>query len=108
MKCRPGDLAVVIRSEAGNVGKVRTCLRLATFTDFAEEGVPETGPGPYWVMDQDLDAVFQLTYVDGSTQTFLAKTRLYPDLNLRPLRDPGDDAIDEMLLLVGSPEGATA
>lgn len=107
MRCRAGDVAIVVRSEVGNLGKVRTCLRLATFADFAEEGVPKSGPGPYWVLDQELDAVFQLTYSDGSTQSFSAKTLLFPDANLYPLRDPRDEAVDEMLERVGLPEGET-
>lgn len=31
-----------------------------------------------------------------------------PDSILMPIRDPGDDAVDEMLLRVGKPEGVTA
>jgi hypothetical protein len=33
---------------------------------------------------------------------------LFPDARLRPIRDPGDDAVDEMVLRVGKPQEVTA
>jgi len=107
MKCRAGDLAVVVRSEAGNLGRIVTCLHLATAEDWASELTPPPR-GAFWLLDRPLIAVFELRFTDGSSERFIRSTRLYPDDNLRPLRDPGDDAVDEMLLRVGSPEGAAA
>lgn len=104
MKCRVGDVAVVIRSQAGNLGKLVTCVRLATPEDFAGEGVPPCSHGPYWVLDRDLVVIFELGFTDGRVARFLESTRLYPDANLHPIRDPGDDAVDESLVWSIVPE----
>ncbi len=89
MNCKQGDLAIIVRSRAGNEGKVLTCLRLATSSECKSESVAWSGP--VWVTDADIPDTW------GET------TRLYPDERLRPLRD--SDGEDEVLRLVGRPVG---
>ncbi len=84
LNCRPGDLAVIVKSRAGNEGKVVTCLRLIP-------GGPEwIEPGPRWEIDRDVDSV--MGYL----------VRSIADVCLRPLRD--DEGEDEMLRIAGRPQ----
>ena len=89
MNCKQGDLAVIVRSRAGNEGRILTCLRLAKACECEAESVAWSGP--VWVTDADIPTSW------GET------TRLYPDERLRPLR--ASDGEDEMLRLVGLPAG---
>lgn len=79
LNCKPGDLAVVVRSQQGNEGRIVRCLRL----------IPEfrwvSGVHPSWEIDVELH------------NTDPRGRRLIPDYRLRPLRDPGEDARDETL-----------
>lgn len=92
MNCRPGDLAVVVESMAGNEGRIVTCLRLATA---AEVDAANLAPdrAPYW-------------HIDTEILTVWGSARLAADMQLRPIRD--QDGEDEILQLVGKPEGVTA
>lgn len=91
MNCKQGDMAVIVRSRAGNEGKVLTCLRLATRQQVIAEGFLDWVGRPVWVTDATLACR------SGKP------TSLYPDDRLRPLRD--SDGQDEMLRLVGLPGG---
>lgn len=73
MNCKPGDLALVVRSILGNEGKVVRCIRWS-----------EKWPG-VWVIDRPIGLL------DGCAVSYA------PDWMLRPIRDPGDDAQDETL-----------
>ena len=88
MNCKPGDLAVVVKSWAGNEGRIVRVIRLCQETsknhNIDSRGIL-TAPEPYWVIDQALPD-FKGT---------LHKT--FADSQLRPIRDPGDDASDETL-----------
>lgn len=107
MKCKAGDLAVVVRSKAGNEGKLVTCIRLATPEDFAlGERLPVDWPS-FWLLDRELNSVLVATFEDGAIKTYRGRTRVFPDALLRPIRDPGDGAVDETLLRLGIPEGET-
>lgn len=89
MNCKPGDLAVVVRSDAGNEGKIVRCLRIV---DGWLEGLDGSGLGePVWEVDRVLRAC------DGS------EDNLINDSYLRPIRDPGDDAVDETLQRLPAP-----
>lgn len=83
-RCRVGDLAVIVKSYCGNEGKVVRCLRYLGQR-------PWRGPddsfilGPTWEIDQGLLGL------DGSIYNEIC------DDQLRPIRDPGDDAKDESL-----------
>ena len=93
MNCKQGDLAVIVRSSAGNEGRVLTCLRLASQEECANDGVIWwlELEGPVWLTDASLRT---------STK---GQTRLYPDARLRPLRDSDSDSDGEMLRIAGRP-----
>lgn len=75
MNCEAGDLAIVVRSGKDGMdmrGRIVTCLKVISTVD-----------EPHWLVTPEIWC-----------QGFLI---LFPDSSLRPIRDPGDDAIDEML-----------
>jgi len=76
MNCKPGDLAVVVSSAAGNEGKIVKCLQHVRHP-FIDAGVLDA-----WLTEPMLRNV-------------LGKQVPSPDFRLRPIRDPGDDAVDE-------------
>lgn len=85
MNCKPGDLAIVVRSKSGNEGKIVRCIRLCTP---AEADAEHYWSGPLWKVDALLVA---------KRRGDVKFTPHCPDECLRPIRDPGDDAQDEML-----------
>jgi hypothetical protein len=90
LNCKQGDLAVVVRSAAGNEGAIVTCLRLIPdWTRWGADGRLRTGPA--WETDR------QFVKVTGVVDCIVA------DAHLRPLRD--SDGEDEVLRLVGRPVG---
>lgn len=90
MNCKQGDLAIVVRSSAGNEGKIVRCLRLIKSIIW----VDVDGKGsrhPTWEIDvllPDWSGIF---------------TNYICDYQLRPIRDPGDDAVDETLIWLPVP-----
>ena len=87
LNCRPGDLAVVVRSSAGNEGKVVTCVRLwppGTDNTHVEDG-------PVWEIDRPLVGVLR-SRVTGDVIGRVFSPYM-PDKLLRPLR--GDVAEDQ-------------
>jgi len=79
MNCKPGDLAIQVRSYAGNEGRVMTCIRLATRDEISKFGFSIL-LGAVWLTDQ-------LLVTNHGTQTPLSADSL-----LRPIRDtPGED-----------------
>lgn len=90
MNCKQGDLAVVVKSHAGNEGKIVRCIRLSNF-----DGL--TLP--------DGSIIFgQVWETDCVSPTFSGKAHpFFLDKYLRPIRDPGDSAVDEMVQRLGTP-----
>lgn len=87
MRCEPNDLDVIIFGEVTDPNMwVGTIVR-----------VLEVVNGRYWTFDGP-----KLVHPVFGECTAVA------DHALRPIRDPGDDAVDEMTLLAGKPEGVTA
>lgn len=84
MRCKPGDLAVVVRSYAGNEGKIVRCVRYAGLVNWRH-----SGRLPTWEIDQDLPGF------GGHMSPFIA------DSQLRPIRD--NDGEDETLAWAGKP-----
>lgn len=86
MNCKPGDLAIRIQGESGDlvpVGAVVRCVR------------HYSGPANIDNVRQQFTGWFveyqgHVTDADGWTWAI-------PDEHLRPIRDPGDDAKDETL-----------
>ena len=70
LNCKQGDLAIVIRSHAGNEGKIVTCVRLTTDVP---HGMMWIEPGPRWEIDR---------YVMSKNGTLLNS---FADNCLRPL-----------------------
>lgn len=95
MNCKPGDLAVFVRSKAGNEGKIVRCIRLATSEEIDHWAHTDT-KGPVWVVDQ---------MVLRKYGTFAP---LALDVNLRPIRPQDDDAVDEVIQRIGTPHKETA
>lgn len=87
MNCKPGDLAVIVRSEAGNEGKFVTCLRLVDRLWIRRDGSDFRAPS--WEVDVELGGW------GGDWTSYV------PDSSLRPIRgQPGDD---ETLAWAGKP-----
>lgn len=76
MNCKPGDLALIVRSTAGNEGKVVTCLRFVG-------DVRGFQSADYWLIDRMLNTRLggEVPYVSDSF--------------LRPIR-PGDISDEEV------------
>ena len=95
MNCKQGDIAIIIRSEAGNLGKIVTCVEFIG-------NAPNIGLfnldnfKNWWKIDTDL------TYRDVFFDVPVGAYPYIPDECLRPLRDT--DGEDEMITLVGKPQ----
>jgi hypothetical protein len=84
MNCKPGDLAVFVRSTCGNEGLIVRCIRLLTKEEMWERRLhPDTFP--CWLTDTPTKCSWGKP--DPSA----------PDAYIRPIRDPGEDARDETL-----------
>ena len=81
LNCKPGDLAVVVRSTAGNEGKFCTVLRLATASERYQAQF--LSGEPMWVTDVQ----FMSTWGDFCALMF--------DAYLSPIHD--NDGEDETL-----------
>lgn len=84
MNCKPGDLAIIIRSEAGNEGKIVRCVKLSTTARIRRRDNSIVTDG-VWELDREL--------IGWRGR----KSRFIHDSCIRPIRDPGEDARDEML-----------
>jgi hypothetical protein len=74
VNCKPGDLAIVVRSEADNEGKIVRCIRFVG--RFNEDSVNTD----YWLVDAELKFVRRLSGQFAGTRPYA------PDSCLRPLR----------------------
>lgn len=75
LRCRPGDLAIVVNGFPSiNLGRVVKCLQPI-----------DTRYGVSWLYEGELEGLI------GGRAVAVG------DECLKPLRDPGDDALDEML-----------
>lgn len=86
MNCKPGDLAVIVRpgTTARNLGKLVSVKHQSQIW----------GPG-WWF----IETLSPCHGTNGDRMTCGA----IEDSRLRPIRDPGDNATDEMVQLLGSP-----
>ena len=92
MNCKPGDLAVIVKSLTGLEGKIVRCLHLAESRHFDLDGrMVLSDGGLRWVLETPV-----LNGEGGMLYT-------YADARLRPLRD--SDGEDEVLRMVGRPVG---
>jgi hypothetical protein len=99
VNCKPGDLAVIVFCPRGAEHLLGRMVRLTV-------RAPDCPPVPW---RPEVDARPSWCY-EGERLTLRSGTVVEKlnDCCLSPIRDPGDDAIDEMLLRVGMPEGETA
>ena len=94
MNCRQGDLAIIVRSWAGNEGKIVRCVSLSEREFSYPDGTILKALS--WVVAREL------TGWNGRPATAV------PDALLRPIRDPGPDEVDEVIQRLGTPHGVTA
>ena len=104
MNCKPGDLAVCIREAqvpcpVSPLGKLCTVLYAAPPGEFRLPDGYRQMPNRlddgvhYWVVEWQKEIAYPLEW-GGYRYT---RYGLAPDHALRPIRDPGDDAVDETL-----------
>lgn len=84
MNCKQGDLAVLVKSLAGNEGVVVRCIKYVGFIEWLVGP-----PGHAWLIDRYLPV-----YGGG-------KSNRAPDSYLRPIRD--SDKTDEIIERIGKP-----
>lgn len=108
MNCKPGDLAVIVRGLNGALSS-----RVGTLVTVGALHATNSYFGPVWNVTHMRPIVgLAVDGRNGKTQGLgsLGAKGHCPDDWLRPIRDPGDDAVDETL--VGNPapvhEGVTA
>lgn len=87
MRCKVGEMAVIVRSSTGEEGRILTCIRFLG-------RVPGWHGDDHWQVDIETKGV-----LGGSSYT-------YPDSYLRPIR-PTDDP-DETLSWAPVPNKVTA
>lgn len=90
MNCKPGDLAIVVRTGPKSVGCLGAVIRVTKL------GTNPTGRGPAWE--------YKPTLRNADGEPILWAN----DSCLRPIRDPGDDAQDESFRWAPAPEKVTA
>jgi hypothetical protein len=88
MRCKQGDLAIMVYSAAGNEGKIVRCIRLAKLSEYSELLLSRE-LSPWWIVDRAL------------MTTWGRVASVVPDAFLRPIRNPGDDEVDEMVAKLG-------
>lgn len=86
MNCRPGDLAVVVRSDAGNDGKIVFVVRAAAYHEYAE--FDHADEGRHWWVECKSGLLMD-TWGGGEKESSM------PDARLRPIR-PGDISDEEV------------
>lgn len=92
LNCKPGDLAIVVRSAAGNEGKIVQCLKVHP----SGVGGLFRFYGPVWEIDRPLKTLRKTPVGTVEGERFFA-----PDICLHPIRD--NDGEDEMLRIAGRP-----
>lgn len=97
MNCKPGDLAVMIKGQKSS-GLIVRCIRLLQVGEIVNTkcGRPVRVPEPTrWLLE---GFVYRGPIYGGTLLVPIAD-----DKELRPIRDPGEDAVDETLLRIPSP-----
>lgn len=92
MNCKPGDLAIVVSSKTGNIGRLCRVVAMATSHDAAAYGVQLRGPT--WIVSERMRVRNALTGLEKFVP-------LAPDVALRPIR--GQEGTDETLTWAGLP-----
>lgn len=90
MNCEKDDLVRVSCPDSPSYGVVTRVVRLCP----AGQGFWDEREGPLWETESALQAYFGSRFAHST----LIRTFFFPDSALRPIRDPGADAVDEMVL----------
>lgn len=91
MNCQPNDFCRVLNNPVTALGGIAD--RFVTVMALDQNQCSE----PAWIIE------------GGAFRTVQGfKVQCIPDKWLKPIRDPGDDAVDEMVRKVGTPEGVPA
>lgn len=95
MNCKPGDLAIFVKSSAGNVGAIVEVIRPLGYSPVFDGATWSDGRFCWLVrsIGAPLKSRLGPVYVESPA----------PDDYLRPIRDT--DGEDEMLRIVGKPVG---
>lgn len=102
MNCRPGDLARVVGLDS-RLGLNDRFVKLLNDSPWYLDGIP------HWRLEEPIRIVLPGDGVSMTTgRLYSAGERLVAyslaDRYLRPIRDPGDDAVDETLIYAGDPQ----
>lgn len=93
LNCKQGDFAIIVKSAAGNEGKIVRCLHLVP------NGTDNCWyQGVRWKVDCKIKTLHKSTLTDAGFITSIA------DSQLHPLRD--QDGEDEMLRIAGKPKSS--
>ena len=108
---KAGDLAIIVGASVAteNNGRIVEVLRpLPVGHQWGNATV--TGDNPSWlVRTKGFPLVCLFTdRLTGRVRRELRQERPYSDRCLRPIRPQPDDAVDEMVRIVGKPKGVTA
>lgn len=66
MNCKQGDIALVVRSIAGNEGRVVTCLEIIGNVELANKLDVKIGDGVWWKIDTLIN--FRVDYASGRSE----------------------------------------
>ena len=113
MNFKPGDLAFIVRARVcpENNGKIVELIRRVYPGDVIDgyRITDNFNSGDAWLCrSRGSDLAIQIRRHDGEAVRRTVKERAYAEFHLRPIRPQPDDAVDEMVLLVGSPQETTA
>lgn len=104
LNCKKDDLAIVVQSSLGNLGRVVRCVRAGVAgesvkcTDGIIRGTDLYSQTPFWIVDQLMAREMGNGVIVGAP--------IFPDFALRPLRD--SDEPDETLTWAGKPQEVKA
>lgn len=103
MNCKQGDLAMIVRAPRQLDDVLGRPVRIKRLPPFDLNGEPA------WFLEEQLSCVLPRGGYDAKDEYFGPGTRVWfdtiQDKYLRPIRDPGDDAVDETLLRTPVPPG---
>lgn len=105
MNCKPGDLAVIVKFNPAYphmTGKIVDVIELSpvgVWFNLPNGKSHKPCGSQSWIIK--FPNPVDLSAIRGRSSSLYA---VCPDHALRPLRDPGEDAEDEMLLITGLPE----
>ena len=104
MNCKPGDIAIVVGRRLPTGDRMPESLigRICKVEKISIQSPPHI---PVWVLESQL-----LITAKNDLLPHDVYAKSMPDACLRPIRDPGDDAVDEMVQMFTAkiPEGVPA